>query len=104
MAVPEIEQLRGNFCLAAGKGAVEDMQPYLRVAANDPCREGVLAMAFSMALLKQEEPAVRCLVPVLAAEGMSDEKQEWLAKAQNAGSFFSDVLKKMKNDTARNAA
>ena len=99
-----IEQLRGSFCLAAGRDAVDEMQSYLGVAANDPCREGVLTMAFSLALLEQREKSLRKLVPILAAEGVSDEKQQRLAQAQGAGNFFEDLIKRMNAEHMKAAA
>lgn len=99
-----IAQLRGSFCLAAGKGAVDDMQAYLGVAANDPCREGILTMAFSLALLEQREQALRKLVPALTAEGLSDDKQQWIAKAQGAGTYFEDLIKRMNAEQSKAAA
>ncbi len=100
MSESEIAQLRGNFCLAAGRDAVVDMQPYLKTAANDPCRESILAMAFSLALAHRQENSVRCLAPVLATEGLGSEYQVSLAQQQGAGRFLTDVIRKMKTEAA----
>jgi hypothetical protein len=100
MAEPEIEQLRGNFCLAASRNEVDGMQPYLKMAANDPCRDGILTMAFSVALQNQHENSVRCLVPVLATAGITGDCQTALARAQGADRFFSSVVKKLKAEAA----
>ena len=73
MSSPGLAELRGSFCLAAANDAVDSRHPYL--AANDPFKEGMLTMAFSLALLEQKEKAVRALVPMLAVEGVTPEQQ-----------------------------
>lgn len=98
----EIAQLRGSFCLAASNDAVDVNHPYL--AANDPYKEGILTMAFSLALLEQKEKSLRTLVPLLAVEGMTAEQQKALAQKQGASRFLHDVLAKMKAESAGSAS